>query len=59
MSLSPVADTTLLARLSREAIPTGEYFRTRTPAGTLPLTPPQQPLASARSATVRAVGSVA
>ncbi|QIB49518.1 hypothetical protein [Streptomyces aureoverticillatus] len=42
MTLSPVADTTLYARLSREAIPTGAYFRTRTPAGTLPLTPQQQ-----------------
>lgn len=42
MTLSPVADTTLLARLSREAIPTGAYFRTRTPARTLPLTPQQQ-----------------
>ncbi|MFF7987010.1 hypothetical protein ACFZDK_49390 [Streptomyces sp. NPDC007901] len=42
MTLSPVADTALLARLSREAIPTGTYFRTRTPSGTLPLTPQQQ-----------------
>jgi hypothetical protein len=42
MTLSPVADTTLLARLSREAVPTGAYFRTRTPARTLPLTPQQQ-----------------
>ncbi|MGW1620539.1 hypothetical protein [Streptomyces sp. NPDC002172] len=42
MTLSPVADTALLARLSREAIPTGAYFRTRTPAGSLPLTPQQQ-----------------
>ncbi|WP_105973629.1 ASCH domain-containing protein [Streptomyces geranii] len=41
-TFSPVADTTPYARLSREAIPTGEYFRTRTPAGTLPLTPQQQ-----------------
>lgn len=40
MSLSPVADTALLARLSREAIPTGEYFRT--PAGPAPLTPQQR-----------------
>ncbi|MFD3933422.1 hypothetical protein [Streptomyces sp. NPDC058614] len=42
MTLSPVADTGLLARLSLEAVPTGEYFRTCTPAGTLPLTPQQQ-----------------
>ncbi|WP_333745965.1 hypothetical protein [Streptomyces sp. IBSBF 2950] len=42
MTLSPVADTTLMARLSREAIPTGAYFRTRTPTGALPLTPQQQ-----------------
>ncbi|MFE9770016.1 hypothetical protein ACFYPC_36750 [Streptomyces sp. NPDC005808] len=42
MTLSPVADTALLARLSREAIPTGEYFRTRATAGTLPLTPQQR-----------------
>ncbi|MER6076109.1 hypothetical protein ABT187_46715 [Streptomyces sp. NPDC001817] len=42
MTRSSVADTALLARLSREAIPTGEYFRTRTPAGSLPLTPQQQ-----------------
>ncbi|MFG2856720.1 hypothetical protein ACGFZ9_39710 [Streptomyces mirabilis] len=42
MTLSPAADTTLLARLSREAIPTGAYFRTRTPAGSAPLTRQQQ-----------------
>ncbi|WP_331720269.1 hypothetical protein OG985_50040 (plasmid) [Streptomyces sp. NBC_00289] len=42
MTLSPVVDTALLARLSREAVPTGEYFRTRTPVGSLPLTPQQQ-----------------
>ncbi|MGV9342884.1 hypothetical protein [Streptomyces sp. NPDC003688] len=42
MTLSPVADTTPLTRLSLEAIPTGTYFRTRTPARTLPLTPQQQ-----------------
>lgn len=42
MTLSPPADTALLARLSREAIPTGAYFRTRTPAGALSLTPQQQ-----------------
>jgi hypothetical protein len=41
-TVSPVADTALMARLSREAIPTGEYFRTRTPAGSVPLTPQQQ-----------------
>ncbi|WP_432197082.1 hypothetical protein [Streptomyces sp. bgisy027] len=42
MTLSPVADTALLARLSRESIPTGAYFRTRTPARALPLTLQQQ-----------------
>ncbi|WP_019074402.1 hypothetical protein [Streptomyces hokutonensis] len=42
MTLAPVADTALLARLSLEAVPTGTYFRTRTPAGALPLTPQQQ-----------------
>ncbi|MFC8201703.1 hypothetical protein ACFUTV_40940 [Streptomyces sp. NPDC057298] len=42
MTLSPVADHPLLARLSRESIPTGAYFRTHTPAGALPLTPQQQ-----------------
>jgi hypothetical protein len=42
MTLSPVADTALYARLSREAIPTGEYFRTRTPGGSAPLTRQQQ-----------------
>ncbi|GGP80475.1 hypothetical protein [Streptomyces melanogenes] len=42
MSLSPVADTTLYARLSHEAIPTGENFRTRTPGGAAPLTRQQQ-----------------
>lgn len=39
---TPVADSPLLARLSREAIPTGTYFRTRTPAGAVPLTSQQQ-----------------
>jgi hypothetical protein len=41
-TVSPVADTALMARLSREAIPTGTCFRTRTPAGAKPLTPQQQ-----------------
>jgi hypothetical protein len=39
---TPVADSPLLTRLSREAIPTGTYFRTRTPAGARPLTSEQQ-----------------
>ncbi|MFE7958696.1 hypothetical protein [Streptomyces sp. NPDC057413] len=38
---SPVEDQ-LYARLRMEATPTGEYFRTRTPAGPPPLTPEQQ-----------------
>ncbi|MGW7260793.1 hypothetical protein [Streptomyces sp. NPDC054834] len=44
MTLSPIADATLLARLTREAAPTDEYFRTRTrtPAGSAPLPPRQQ-----------------
>ncbi|WP_369384073.1 hypothetical protein [Streptomyces sp. cg36] len=39
---SPAADTTPYARLSREAIPTGECFRTRTPSGAAPLSRGQQ-----------------
>ncbi|MFF3488719.1 hypothetical protein ACFYXC_36430 [Streptomyces sp. NPDC002701] len=42
MTLAPTADTALLARLSHEAIPTGAYFRTRTPGRARPLTPQQQ-----------------
>jgi hypothetical protein len=38
---NPVEDR-LYARLRMEAAPTGEYFRTRTPAGPPPLTPEQQ-----------------